>query len=131
MLTLLAGACILLFPALAIQAWRGDGVRLGAVAVGALAVIVVAAMVAASARFGNALSAQQGYGHTLLRILPVFGLTLGLPVLSATATIAVLGRRTSRRWLVYVAGIAAAMVAWVAGAIGLIWFMAAMAQSVA
>jgi hypothetical protein len=94
-------ARLLVFPALAVWAWRAGGAprlwRLTAVAVGL--VLVFAAFVA-SAGGGNALVATHGYRYTAPGSLLVHGLTLGLPMVAASLTVqAAAGRLASRAGL--------------------------------
>src|SRR6185295_8795659 len=72
-------ACVLVFPALAVWAWRAGGEgplwRLTAVAIG---LVLAFAAFAASAAGGNALVDTYGYGYTAPRSLLVHALLLGL-----------------------------------------------------
>jgi hypothetical protein len=76
--------CVVLFPALALRAKRTGGSvslwRLTGISVG---LILLLAAVAASAPATNAVGPTYGYGYTAPRVLLLFGLTLGLPLISA------------------------------------------------
>ena len=111
--------CLLLFPALAVWAWRAGGVRrLWAVAGAAVGVVLLFAAFAASAAGGNALVATHGYGYTAPGSLLLHGLTLGLPMVAASLAVQGAARRIGSRAGLYALGLLAALLGWVAGVVG-------------
>ncbi len=95
MIALLDTAVVLGFPALAVWAVRTGGLRrLWITAGSTLAGIWVLALVASSVKFGNRLTAQQGYGRTALLTLLMTTLILGLPILGGTLTV-----HAARAWI--------------------------------
>jgi hypothetical protein len=85
---LLQASILILFPALALRGWRTGGSRnLVFAATGGLAVIAVVALTMASEWFGNRLSSTYGYPHIASRILILYMITLGLPVLTVASVI--------------------------------------------
>jgi hypothetical protein len=108
--------CLLLFPALAVWAWRAGGPRrLWALAGAAVGAILLFAAFAASAAGGNALVATHGYGYTAPGSLLLHGLTLGLPMVVASLAVQGSARRIGSRAGLYALGLLAALLAWVAG----------------
>lgn len=108
--------CLLLFPALAVWAWRAGGARrLWALAGAAVGVVLLFAAFAASAAGGNALVATHGYGYTAPGSLLLHGLTLGLPMVAASLAVQGAARRVTSRVGLYALGLAAALLGWVAG----------------
>lgn len=106
---------VVLFPALALRAmrtggpaslWRTTGLSVG--------LILFLALVLATPWAGNALAPRYGYGYTAPRSLLLFGLTLGLPLISAGCATHVFARIRVKSG-VYAAGVIAAMLAWVVG----------------
>lgn len=120
---LLRVVCLLLFPALAVWAWRAGGARrLWALAGAAVGVVLLFAAFAASAADGNALVATHGY--TAPGSLLLHGLTLGLPMVAASLAVQGAARRIGSRAGLYALGLLAALLAWVAGivaAVGLVY----------
>jgi hypothetical protein len=113
---LLHGAVVLGFPAFAVWAVRTGGRRrLWLVAGGCLAGASALALVAASARFGNRLAAQQGYGRTALLIVLMAALRLGLPILASTLSVQATRGRIRNSTLLYLLGAAVAFVALMLG----------------
>ena len=116
---LLRVVCLLLFPAVAVWAWRAGGARrlwtLAGVAVG---LILLFAAFAASAAGGNALVATHGYGYTAPGSLLLHGLTLGLPMVAASLAVQGAARRIGSRAGLYALGLLAALLGWVAGVVG-------------
>ena len=113
---LLRLVCLLLFPALAVWAWRAGGARrLWALAGAAVGLVLLFAAFAASAAGGNALVATHGYGYTAPGSLLLHGLTLGLPMVAASLAVQGAARRIGSRAGLYALGLAAAMLGWVAG----------------
>ena len=113
---LLRVVCLLLFPALAVWAWRAGGARrLWALAGAAVGAIFLFAAFAASAAGGNALVATHGYGYTAPGSFLLHGLTLGLPMVAASLVVQGAARRIGSRAGLYALGLAAALLAWVAG----------------
>ena len=111
--------CLLLFPALAVWAWRAGGVRrLWALAGAAVGVVLLFAAFAASAAGGNALVATHGYGYTAPGSLLLHGLTLGLPMVAASLAVQGAARRIGSRAGLYALGLLAALLGWVAGVVG-------------
>ena len=106
---------LLLFPAAAIHRWRSGGRRhLAFTAAFAIAVIIAAALLLASEAFGNRLSANHGYLPVATRLIIVFILTFGLPVLAVTSVMPLIPRQESSMKS-YALALAAAVVAWAAG----------------
>jgi len=106
---------VVLFPALALRAmrtggpaslWRTTGLGVG--------VILLLALALAAPWAGNALAPTYGYGYTAPRTLLLFGLTLGLPLISAAFATHVFAR-TRVRLGVYAAGVICAVLAWIVG----------------
>jgi hypothetical protein len=116
---LLRVVCLLLFPALAVWAWRAGGARrLWALAGAALGFVLLFAAFAASAAGGNALVATHGYGYTAPGSLLLHGLTLGVPMVAASVAVQGAARRVASRAGLYALGLAAALLGWVAGVVG-------------
>lgn len=122
---LLRLGCLLLFPALAVWAWRaGGGRRLWAVTAAALGVVLLFAAFAASAAGGNALVETHGYSYTLPGSLLLHGLTLGLPMVAASLAVRGAGGRVTSRVALYALGLLVALLGWVAGivaAVGVVY----------
>ena len=111
--------CLLLFPALAVWAWRAGGARrLWALAGAGLGLVLLFAAFAASAAGGNALVATHGYGYTAPGSLLLHGLTLGLPMVAASLAVQGAARRIGSRAGLYALGLLAALLGWVAGVVG-------------
>ena len=111
--------CLLLFPALAVWAWRAGGVRrLWALAGAAVGVVLLFAAFAASAAGGNALVATHGYGYTAPGSLLLHGLTLGLPMVAASLAVQGAARRIGSRAGLYALELLAALLGWVASVVG-------------
>jgi len=117
--------CLLVFPALAVWAWRaGGGRRLWALTAAALAAVLLFAAFAASAAGGNALVETHGYSYTLPGSLLLHGLTLGLPMVAASLAVRGAGGRVTSRVALYALGLLVALVGWVAGivaAVGVVY----------
>ena len=117
--------CLLVFPALAVWAWRaGGGRRLWALTAAALVAVLLFAAFAASAAGGNALVETHGYGYTLPGSLLLHGLTLGLPMVAASLAVQGTARRIGTRTGLYGLGLLAGLLGWVAGvvaAVGLVY----------
>src|SRR2546429_8333909 len=94
----LQGASILLFPALALRAWRsgGPGGLWRATGLG-VGLILLFATISAGAPAGNVLALTYGYGYTAPRALLLYGLTLGLPLVSVGLVIHALAGRPRPR----------------------------------
>jgi len=76
------------FPALAVRAWRTGGSRkLGLVTAVGMAIIAVVAVTMGAEVFGNRLSTRYGYANVASRILILYMITLGLPLLTMAAVI--------------------------------------------
>jgi hypothetical protein len=113
---LLRLGCLLVFPALAVWAWRaGGGRRLWALTAAALGAVLLFAAFAASATGGNALVETHGYSYTLPGSLVLHGLTLGLPMVVASLAVRGAGRRVTSRVALYALGLLVALLGWVAG----------------
>jgi hypothetical protein len=109
-------ATLLLFPALAVWAWRGGGAaRLWRSTGFAVGLILLFAAFVATAAGGNVLAPVYRYRYTLPPVLLLHGLTLGLPILATTLIVHGLGRRLSSRLGLYAVGAIGAGVAWVLG----------------
>ena len=113
---LLRAGCLLVFPALAVWAWRAGGAprlwRLTGVAVG---LVLAFAAFAASAAGGNALVATHGYRYTASGGLLFHGLTLALPMVAAGVTVRVAAGRLASGTGLYALGLLVALLAWIAG----------------
>jgi hypothetical protein len=122
---LLRLGCLLVFPALAVWAWRaGGGRRLWAVTAAALGAVLLFAAFAASAASGNALVETHGYSYTLPGSLLLHGLTLGLPMVVASLAVRGVGGRVMSRVALYGIGLLVALLGWVAGivaAVGVVY----------
>ena len=122
---LLRLGCLLVFPALAVWAWRaGGGRRLWAVTAAALGAVLLFAAFAASAAGGNALVETHGYSYTLPGSLLLHGLTLGLPMVVASLAVRGAGGRVMSRVALYGIGLLVALLGWVAGivaAVGVVY----------
>ena len=113
---LLRVGCLLVFPALAVWAWRaGGGRRLWALTAAALGAVLLFAAFAASATGGNALVETHGYSYTLPGSLLLHGLTLGLPMVAASLAVRGAGGRVTSRVALYALGFLVALLGWVAG----------------
>ena len=112
----LQGASILLFPALALRAWRSGGPgelwRATGLAVG---LSLLFAAISASASAGNVLAPTYGYGYTAPRALLLYGFTLGLPLVSVGLVIHALAGRHRHGPGLYAVGVISATLAWVVG----------------
>ncbi len=110
------GASIFLFPAMALWAWRAGGAaRLWRVTGLGIGLILLFAAFAASRTGGNVLAPIYGYRYTASLALGLYGLTLGLRVVSAALAIQVLAGRWLTRLGLYAVGVLCAGVAWIAG----------------
>jgi hypothetical protein len=122
---LLRLGCLLVFPALAVWAWRaGGGRRLWALTAAALGAVLLFAAFAASAAGGNALVETHGYSYTLPGSLLLHGLTLGLPMVAASLAVQGAARRIGPRTGLYGLGLLAGLLGWVTGvlaAVGLVY----------
>jgi hypothetical protein len=107
---------IVVFPALAVGAWRTGGAarlwRAGAIAV---AVVLVAAVYVATPASGNALARTRGYGYTVPASLLLHGLTLCLPVVMTAAVVRLVAPRLSSGLALYGLGVLMAGLTWIAG----------------
>jgi len=113
---LLRVGCLLVFPALAVWAWRASGGRrLWALTAAALGAVLLFAALAASATGGNALVETHGYSYTLPGSLVLHGLTLGLPMVAASLAVRGAGGRVTSRVALYALGLLVALLGWVAG----------------
>jgi hypothetical protein len=108
MVSVLAG-----FPALAVRAWPTGGSRkLALVTAAGLIIIAVAALTMGSETFGNRLSARYGYANVASRILILYMITLGLPLLTMAAVIRALQPATGAFTKPYVIAVGAGLVTW-------------------
>jgi hypothetical protein len=109
---------ILLFPVVVLRARHAGGPRRLWWATGlGMSVILLFAAAVASPSAGNALAPTYGYGHIASRALLVYGLTLGLPVISSGFVVHAFGNRIrSQRWL-YALSVVCAVLAWVVGVV--------------
>ena len=111
-------ACVLVFPALAVWAWRaGAGPRLWRLTGIAIGLVLAFAAFAASAAGGNALVETYGYGYTAPRSLLVHAMVLGLPMALTAAVVARAGRRIGSVVGLYLIGLVTAVLAWLAGTV--------------
>jgi len=111
-------ATLLLFPALAVWAWRtGSVARLWRVTAVGVGVILLFALFVASSAGGNALASSHGYGYTARGSLLLHGLTLGLPMVAVSLMVKVLATRLSSRVALYTIGVLVAGAAWIAGTV--------------
>ena len=122
---LLRVVCLLLFPALAVWAWRAGGARrLWELAGAGIGLVLLFAAFAASAAGGNALVSTHGYGYTAPGSLLLHGLTLGLPMIASSVAVQGAARRVVSRGRLYALGLLAGLLGWVAGvvaAVGLVY----------
>ena len=111
MILVITALDVLLFPALALLAWRAGGAaRLWQVTGLALGLILLFAALVASATGGNVLAPVYGYRFIVSRALGLYGAPLGLPVVAAALVIRVLGDRWgTRRGLYAVAALGAGL----------------------
>lgn len=101
------------FPALALRAWRTGGSRkLGLVTVVGLTIIAVVALTMGAEVFGNRLSARYGYANVASRILILYMITLGLPLLTMAAVIRALQPAAGELAKPYVVVVGAGLVTW-------------------
>ncbi len=111
----LSALSIVLFPALALGAIRAGGpAALWRTTGAGIGVILLLALVLAAPWAGNVLAPTYGYGYTAPRTLMLFGLTLGLPLLSAGFVTQILAR-IRFRVVVYAIGVGCTALAWLAG----------------
>jgi len=112
----LQAANILFFPALALWAWRSGGPRGLWRATGfGVGLILLFAVITASAPAGNALAPAYGYGYTAPRALLLFGLTLGLPLVSVGLTVHAFAGRVRSGPGLYAVCVITATLAWAVG----------------
>ena len=107
---------LLLFPALAVRAWRAGGARRLWRHTGiAIVLILVAAVFVATPAGGNVLTRSRGYGYTVPASLLPHGLTLGLPVVAASVVVRARAGRLSPAPALYAVGALAAGLGWIVG----------------
>ena len=115
MIIVVSALGVVLFPALALRAmqtggpaslWRTTGLGVG--------LILLLALVSAAPWAGNVLAPTYGYGYTAPRTLLLFGLTFGLPLISAAFATHVFARIRVKLG-VYAAGVICAVLAWIFG----------------
>lgn len=118
-------AVLLLFPWLAIQAWRAGGAaRLGWTTGLAIGLVLVFGVLVATPIGGNVLAQSHGYGYTVPASLVLHGLTLGAPLGATGLAVRALGPRRWSRPALYAIGVLVAGAAWVAGivaAVGIVF----------
>ena len=118
---------LLLFPAVALWAWRTAGAaRLWSVTGIGLGLILLFAAFVASPLGGNVLAPRYGYRYTAPRSLVLHGLTLGLPLVATTVAVQVLAGRLSSKLGLYAIGVLCAGVAWVIGVVATIQVLTAL-----
>ncbi len=111
-------ACLLLFPGLAVWAWRAGGRRrLWRLTGGAVAAVLLFAAFAASRAGGNALVEAYGYGYTAPRSLLVHALLLGLPMVLVAAVVSGAGSRVRSGVALYLIALPAGILAWLAATV--------------
>lgn len=109
---------LLLFPAVALWAWRAAGpARLWSVTGIGLGLILLFAAFVASPLGGNVLAPRYGYSYTAPRSLVLHGLTLGLPLVATTVAVQALASRLSSTLGLYAIGVVCAGGAWVIGVV--------------
>jgi hypothetical protein len=114
-LHVMQAASILVFPALALRSWRSGGTTALWRATGlGVGLVLFLAAVLASAPAGNALAPTYGYGYTAPRALILFGLTLGLPLVTVSLTVHAWARRP-HGFAPYAVGVVSAVLAWIVG----------------
>jgi hypothetical protein len=107
---------ILLFPAVAVVAWRAGGsARLWRATAIAIAVIVVVALYVATPASGNALARTRGYAYTVPASLLLHGLTLCLPVVATGLIVRLMAPRLASALPLYGIGLLVAGLTWIAG----------------
>jgi len=117
MLFLLEIAVVLVFPAMAVRVWRRSGARgLSRLTIGALCLLALAALVLASETAGNQLAATEGYITAAGRLLALFTLAAGAPVLAAAYAVPAVAARVDPR-LLYAVAVLAALAAVVISAV--------------
>ena len=114
----LQAASILLFPVLALRAkdaggsgqlWRATGLGMG--------VIVLFAAVVATPAAGNVLAPTYGYVYIASRAMLLYGLTLGLPLISTSFVVHTFGARRRSQPGLYVLSVVCAVLAWAVGVV--------------
>ncbi len=112
------------FPYLALWSVRRGGRSRLALSAGlAMTVVIAVALTVATARFGNRLAALYGYGYTFPRVLVLYGLSFGLPILSATFVAIFTPGKQEIPWGMYLAVQLAAVMSWVVGVVVAAWLL--------
>jgi hypothetical protein len=114
---------VFVFPAFGLMGLRSGGPkRLRVVTVVALGLVLVFALIVSA---GGAHRPASAYGDadTIPRAVLLYGLTLGLPVLSAAGAVRVLGGRVGAFLWSYAGSVIAAGFGWVAGVVLATWLL--------
>jgi hypothetical protein len=123
MLFLIEFVVVVLFPLMAVWAWRtGRDGRLWTLTAIVLLTIVAAALVLASPQGGNRIALSEGYASTAMRVMFFWGLTAGVPVIGSAVAVRVAGDRFLHSPALYFISIGAAVVC---GVVGLVVAVAA------
>jgi hypothetical protein len=111
-------AGILVFPALALWSWRsGESSALWRATRLGLGLVLLLAAILASAPAGNALAPTYGYGDATPRALILYGLALGLPLITVGLAVHACARRHRLGLGLHAVGVISAVLAWVVGVI--------------
>jgi hypothetical protein len=122
---LLQAGSVFVFPAIGLRALRlGGPVRLRVATVIAIGVIAVFAIVVAVQPPDIRPMWSLGRAETLLQALLLYGLTMGLPVLSGAGVVRLLGGRFASLFWPFAAAVIASGFGWVAGVILATWMVA-------
>jgi hypothetical protein len=107
---------LLVFPAVAVMAWRKGGAgRLRRAALIGIAVIFTVALYVATPASGNALVRTRGYGYTIPASLLLHGLTLAAPVVATAVGVGLVAPRLASALGLYGIGVLVAGLTWIAG----------------
>ena len=124
MLVVVGLLTVVAFPLFVVSlATRSGGRHLALVTALLLGSLVLAGLALASPRFGNRLSATEGYWPIAGGILLSLGLEIALPIVLSAVTIHLVSGRRAGRTPVVSAAIGTALVGWIVGTV--VWFTVA------